>query len=210
MKKYNCGEYSRMHRKLHTPEIADILKKAVVGIAGLGGLGSNAAVSLARAGIGRLILVDFDKVEFSNLNRQYYCLTDIGELKTTALSSKITEINPCVKLELYAEVITPDNCMDFFGNADVVVEAVDDPDTKRVIIETVLTGNTEIPVVAASGIGGYGKNRQITERKIGRLTLIGDGESEIADGVPLLSPRVTAVAAMQANAVLELLLNKER
>ncbi|RKX90802.1 MAG: sulfur carrier protein ThiS adenylyltransferase ThiF [Spirochaetes bacterium] len=208
MEKYTENEYITMQNTLHTEKAAGILRKSTVGIAGLGGLGSNAAVALARAGLGKLVLVDFDVVEFSNLNRQVYTLDDIGTLKTDALAGKIRAVNPYVELELITRKITSENCSSFFKGVDVVIEAVDVAAVKGVIIESILTEIDEIPVVAASGIAGYGRNDKMAERRIGRLVLIGDEETEVSEGVPLFSPRVIMAAGMQANAALDLILNR--
>ncbi len=198
-----------MQESLHTSEVVHKLRAATVGIAGLGGLGSNAAVALARAGIGRLILVDFDTVELSNLNRQYYMLEDVGKLKTKALAGKLKIINPYVELDVYTDRIDENNCLHFFLKADIVIEAVDDPFTKELIIESILTGSDSIYVIAGSGMGGFGKNNEIHDRKIDRFTVIGDEITGIEEGVPLLAPRVAVVANMQANAAVEILMNRE-
>ncbi len=208
MVKYTENEYRRMQNKIHTEQVAAILRESSVGVAGLGGLGSNAAVALARAGIGKLVLVDFDVVEFSNLNRQYYTLDDIGKKKTEALAGKIKAVNPYVELQLLNRKITSENCSSLFQGVDVVIEAVDRAAVKGIIIESILTETEEIPVVAASGIAGYGRNDTMAERRIGRLVMIGDEETGVAEGVPLLSPRVIIAAGMQANAVLDLLLHR--
>jgi sulfur carrier protein ThiS adenylyltransferase len=79
------------HKTPETMQDAEVRKRLIefrIGIAGCGGLGSNCAVALSRVGIGRLILVDFDVVELSNLNRQYYFRDQIGLLKTEALTEK--------------------------------------------------------------------------------------------------------------------------
>ncbi len=207
MKKYSKEEFTAMQNALHTGKAAEILRSSTVGVAGLGGLGSNAAVSLARSGIGKLVLVDFDVVELSNLNRQYYTIEDVGRPKTEALAEIIGRINPYVELEVHNEVITAENCSMLFREADVVIEAVDEAETKSVIIESILAETEDVPVVAASGIAGYGMNDKMKERKIGRLTLIGDEQTEVKEGVPLLAPRVCIAAGMQANAAIELILD---
>ena len=196
------------HERLHTPGIAARLKTMTIGIAGLGGLGSNAAVSLARAGIGKLILIDFDKVELSNLNRQAYFMEHIGMYKTHAIVDIIHRINPFIELIPVRTTITEQNCMAIFGNADLVIEAVDGAETKEMIIETILTESETMPIIAGSGMAGYGKNNTLTETKLGRLRLMGDDISEVAPGVPLMAPRVGIVSSMQANAALEVLLGE--
>ncbi len=206
---YSVLDFDTMYRHMHTAEVAEKLKVSVVGIAGLGGLGSNAAVALARAGIGTLILVDFDRVELSNLNRQCYTIDDIGKYKTEALAERLKKINPSIRLLVYTVIITRENCLRLFKDASVVVEAVDDPSVKELIIETLLTGPRKLSVVAGSGMGGFGKNEEIKERRVGNLTVIGDGKTAVAEGVPLLAPRVGIVANMQANAVIERIMTEE-
>jgi sulfur carrier protein ThiS adenylyltransferase len=205
-KSFSRKEITESHNVLHTPEITGKLKNITVGIAGLGGLGSNAAVSLVRAGIGKLILIDFDKVELSNLNRQSYFLEHIGMFKTDAISDIIMRINPFIDLELKQTIITAQNCMSLFKDANLIIEAVDSAETKEMIIETILTESETIPVIAGSGMAGYGKNSIITETKLGRLRIMGDDISEVAPGIPLMAPRVGIVSSMQANAALEILL----
>ena len=196
------------HKILHTPEVAEKLKKSTIGIAGLGGLGSNAAVSLARAGIGKLILVDFDKVELSNLNRQAYFLEHVGMYKTHAIVDIINRINPFIELIPVRTTITEKNCMQIFSSTDLVIEAVDEAEVKEMLIETILTESKTLPIIAGSGMAGYGNNNIITEKKIGRLRLIGDDISEVKPSVPLMAPRVNLVSSMQANAALEVLLGE--
>jgi sulfur carrier protein ThiS adenylyltransferase len=201
-------EISETLNILHTPAVASQMKQLTVGIAGLGGLGSNAAVSLARAGIGKLVLVDFDRVELSNLNRQAYLLEHVEMLKTEAIADIIRRINPFISIKLKQNTITEQNCMSLFKNVDIVIEAVDGAETKAIIIETILTQSETIPDIAGSGMAGYGKNSIIKEIKMKRLILLGDNISEVAPGVPLMAPRVCIVANMQANAALEILLGE--
>ena len=131
------------------------LKDSTVGIAGLGGLGSNAAVALARAGIGHLILVDFDKVELSNLGRQYYFQEDIGKFKTDALKQILSKINPDVNISIINLKLEKGNMDEHFKDADVVIEALDNAETKTTFIEEILTKLPGKPLIAASGVSGY-------------------------------------------------------
>ena len=133
---FSKAEITDTYNLLHTETITKKLDKLTIGIAGLGGLGSNAAVSLARSGIGRLILVDFDKVELSNLNRQAFFLEHVGMYKTHAIVDVIHRINPYIDLIPVRTTITEQNCMAIFENADLVIEAVDEAETKEMIIET--------------------------------------------------------------------------
>ena len=202
------SKISETHKTLHTSKVTDKLKKMTVGIAGLGGLGSNAAVSLARAGIGKLILVDFDTVELSNLNRQAYFLEHVGMYKTHAIIDIIHRINPFIDLIPVRTTLTDKNCMAIFESTDLVIEAVDEAETKEMIIEAIPTESENLPIIAGSGMAGYGKNSALVESGTGRLRIIGDGVSEVAPGIPLMAPRVGIVANMQANAALEILLGE--
>jgi len=145
------------------------LRKASVGIAGIGGLGSNAAVALVRAGIGRLVLVDFDKVEESNLDRQYYFLNQIGKSKVEAINENIKKIDPNVKVEIYNFKLEIGSMYQLFKDVDVVIEALDNATTKTEFIEEILSKLPEKPVVAASGVTGYGHSDRITTQRLGNL-----------------------------------------
>lgn len=202
------SEFYEMQKRLHTPAVAETLGQAVVGVAGLGGLGSNVAVLLARAGVGRLILADYDSVELGNLNRQQYTLEDLGKTKADALRGYLRRVNPYCVTEGHTVRLTEDNIPGIFGSCNVIVEAFDDPRAKQMIIEKVLSDMDPAWVVAASGIAGYGKYEDLARRRFDRFVLCGDGISEVRDGVPLLAPRVTIVAATQADAVIEILMKK--
>lgn len=191
----------------HGADIQQRLDRAAVGIAGLGGLGSNIAVHLTRLGVGRLVLVDFDTVEVSNLNRQHYTMKDIGVPKTLALLEQLEEINPYLQYEPHTERIIPANAASLFAGCDVVCEAFDRAEQKAMLIETLLERLPDTPIVSGSGMAGYGSaNLMCTERRFGRLYVCGDGTSDIADGVGLMAPRVAVCAAQQATMVLRLLL----
>ena len=193
----------------HGAGIQQKLDCASVGIAGLGGLGSNIAVHLARLGVGRLVLVDFDTVDVTNLNRQHYTMKDIGVPKTLALLEQLEEINPYLQYEPYTERVIPANVERMFAGCDVVCEAFDRADQKAMLIETLLERLPDTVVVSGSGMAGYGSANAIrTERRFGRLYVCGDGTSDIADGVGLMAPRVAVCAAQQATMVLRLLLGE--
>lgn len=193
----------------HGADIQQKLDRASVGIAGLGGLGSNIAVHLARLGVGRLVLVDFDTVDVTNLNRQHYTMKDIGVPKTLALLEQLEEINPYLQYEPYTERVIPANVERMFAGCDVVCEAFDHADQKAMLIETLLERLPDTVVVSGSGMAGYGSANAIrTERRFGRLYVCGDGTSDMADGVGLMAPRVAVCAAQQATMVLRLLLGE--
>ena len=188
-------------------EIREHLGKFRVGIAGAGGLGSNCAVALARSGVGTLVLSDFDIIEISNLNRQYYFSDQVGQLKTIALKENITRINPEVFVIVHQKRLDRVNIPEIFSGCDVIVEAFDRADMKEMLIETVQIKMQGIPLVIGSGMAGWGKCNTIRLRKIDEtLYVCGDESSELSDDLPLLAPRVGMVANMQANVVLEILM----
>ena len=183
------------------------LKNKTVGIAGCGGLGSNCAVALARVGIGKLIIADFDIIVESNLNRQYFFFEQIGSKKTEALKENIAKINPTVVVEAHDKKLTSKEIIEIYRNCDVIVEAFDLAEMKQMIIETVLSEYPNKPVITGIGIAGWGKNNSLKTRNIGNLYICGDEQREVSEANPPLAPRVGIVANMQANMVLEILLN---
>ena len=190
------------------PEYVKIWQKSVVGIAGVGGLGSNIAISLTRAGIGKLILADPDTVSNSNLSRQQYFLNQVGLPKVAALKDNLMNISPFTLVNPYPLKITLVNLSMIFGKVDILIEALDDADQKQMLIENWQELYPEKYLIGASGIAGVGKNELIHTEQIGTLFLIGDGITEIEDGMYPTAARVAVVANMQANLCLELLLQK--
>ena len=184
------------------------LKQSVVGIAGLGGLGSVVAVELVRAGIGTLIIADFDVVEKVNLNRQHYFLDQLGKTKVEATVENILRIDPEIEINTCDQKINAGNVLEIFAGSDVIAECFDATEEKQMIVETVL-GRTDTPIVAVSGLAGYGNSNAIETKRIsGQLVLIGDNESGI-DSIELLTAaRVWTAASHQANAILELLIDE--
>lgn len=194
----------------HGADVQAVLDRATVGIAGLGGLGSNIAVHLARLGVGHLVLVDFDLVDVTNLNRQHYTMKDLGVPKTLALLEQLEAINPYLNYETYTERVIPSNAVRLFAGCDVLCEAFDRADQKAMLIETLLPALPEVPIVSGSGMAGIGSaNDIVTRRRMGRLYVCGDGTSDVADGLGLMAPRVAVCAAHQATAALRLLLGQE-
>jgi len=189
--------------------ITAILKNKRVGIAGCGGLGSNCTVALARAGVGTLVIADFDVVSVANLNRQYYFLDQVGMKKTEALKYNILRINPMIRIIAHDTRLTKENIPGTFTGCDAVVEAFDLADQKQVIIEAMLDKMPSMPLVVGSGMAGYGMNDVIRCRRAGNLWICGDETSEIGPEMPPMAPRVGMVAGMQANVVMEILLNSE-
>jgi sulfur carrier protein ThiS adenylyltransferase len=197
-----------MGLKMRNSEIKAHLSKFRIGIAGAGGLGSNCAVSLARSGVGTIIITDFDIIEESNLNRQYYFTDQVGLKKTFALKENISRINPAVNVIAYQTEINESNIVNIFSGCDVIVEAFDNAEMKEMLIATIQREMPGIPVIVGSGMAGWGKTNDITCRKIDdTLYVIGDECSEVSEELPTIAPRVGIVANMQANVVLEILMN---
>ncbi len=193
----------------HTPGVYERLKNSKVGIAGLGGLGSNVAIALARVGVGNLILADFDVVEPSNLNRQQYFIHQIGLFKTEALFDNLKKINPFINIITHNVKLTSKNIPDIFVDCHVIVEAFDRADMKTMLIHTVLEKMPDVFVVAASGLAGYGPNNDIITRRIAnKLFVVGDLVSEARPGNGLMAPRVGIAAHHQANQVLRIILGE--
>jgi sulfur carrier protein ThiS adenylyltransferase len=192
----------------HTPGVHDAMRRGVVGIAGLGGLGSNAAVALARMGVGTLILADFDVVEPSNLNRQQYFIEHIGAYKTDALGDILTKINPYIRVEPHRVMLERDNIPVIFHKAKVILECFDGADQKVMLIETVAERLPDVYLVSASGLAGYGENNSIQTRQLGdRIYVVGDLVSEAKPGRGLMAPRVSIAAGQQANLAVSLLMD---
>jgi sulfur carrier protein ThiS adenylyltransferase len=203
-------EFECLMMARHTPGVHQKIKDALVGIAGLGGLGSAIAIALARIGVGTLILVDFDVVEPSNLNRQQYFVHQVGMPKVEALQENISKINPYVHLRLFKEKIDRENVERIFRDAQVVVEAFDRADQKAMLINAVSEKMPATYIVAASGVAGYEDNNEIrTARFSSRIFIVGDQKTAARPGVGLMAPRVGIAAHHQANLVLRILLGEE-
>lgn len=185
------------------------LQTRSAGIAGAGGLGSNCAAALVRVGVGRLVICDFDLVEESNLNRQFYFNDQIGLPKVEALKTNLLRINPSLILEIHQVRLTSENIPELFNSVDVLFEAFDRADQKAMIIESALTAWPERPLIMGSGIAGFGDSNSIRVRSSGNLYLCGDESAETGPEMPPLAPRVGIAANMMANVGIELLLTKK-
>jgi sulfur carrier protein ThiS adenylyltransferase len=191
-------------------EIKKILKTKTVGIAGCGGLGSNCAVALARVGVGKLIIADFDKIEESNLNRQYYFYDQIGLAKAETLRQNLSRINPETIVEAHNEFLDEKKCTEIFSECDVIVEAFDKTESKEMIMKTASIHFPDKMLVMGIGMAGWGANNLFHDKQFGNIIICGDGINEIGPENPPLAPRVGIVANMQANSVLEILLGKNK
>jgi len=187
-------------------QIKTILSQKVVGIAGAGGLGSNCAVSLLRSGVGKLIIADYDVVSEPNLNRQFYFRDQLGQKKVFALRDNLARIEPEDCVQVYDTRITEENIGLIYSTCDIVVEAFDEASQKEMFINYMLTNFPEIPLVAASGMAGWGRIELLKVVQSDNLYICGDEESEASEENPPLAPRVNIVSNMQADKVLELLL----
>ena len=185
------------------------LKEVCVGIAGAGGLGSNAAIALIRAGVQNIVIADYDCVEKSNLNRQYFFTDQIGMSKVEALKINALRINPDCNIVTHHVKVTPDNAVELFSGCDLIIEAFDHADQKIMLIEVLMERLPDTPLVTGSGMGGWGKSVEIQCKQLGNVVLCGDFETEANESNPPLAPRVGIVANMQANEALRVLLDGE-
>lgn len=187
------------------PQAFPLWQTATVAIAGAGGLGSNIAISLARAGIGTLIIADFDVVSLENLNRQQFSLAQVGMPKVQALAANIRSFNPFIKLQIHELRIIPENIAELFGSAQLMLEALDEAEQKQMLIQGWMELYPQRHIVGASGLAGFGQGEQIEIRHYDSLHLVGDFCSELHRGISPIAPRVAAIANLQANLALELL-----
>ena len=193
---------SRYHKEIFKRNVSDPTNKlgeSSVCILGLGGLGSNIAVSLARSGIGRLVLVDFDRVEESNLNRQYYNLTHIGMKKTEAIVLKVID-----------KKIDRDNILEIVDKESIICEALDDAMTKSMVVGEILSNYSDKFVVAGSGMAGIGDANSIkTVKRFKNLYICGDDASDFEEVDGMMAPRVNICAGHQANIILRIIMGIE-
>jgi sulfur carrier protein ThiS adenylyltransferase len=191
----------------NVPGTTEKLMTATIGIAGCGGLGSNVAVALARAGVGRLILVDHDRVEPSNLNRQHYFQSDIGKVKVEALAEHLKNINPAIALELHDIELEPEQVAGIFAEADLLIEALDRAESKRWLIEAWCKSFPDRHIVCGSGLSGCGSTETLKVHSAGFIHMCGDEETDMSLG--LCAARVGIVANMQANVAIEILIRAD-
>jgi sulfur carrier protein ThiS adenylyltransferase len=189
-------------------EVRERLAPFKVGIAGCGGLGSNCAVALARVGIGELVIVDFDKVEESNLNRQYFFQHQIGMDKPIALKQNIELIGSPTRVTAIVRKLDEESIAEVFSGCHVVVEAFDRADQKVMLIESLLESDTGRYIISGVGMAGWGDTELISVHKYENLIICGDMRTEAGELMSPLAPRVGIVANMQANMVMEVLLGK--
>ena len=199
-------EFYKALTERHGADLQKKISSAKVAVCGLGGLGSNIAIALARAGVGRLHIMDFDKVDVSNLNRQQYSAEQVGTYKTTAMTANLKSISPYC--EVIPEIIKLDekNIPEILKDDDIICEAFDNPESKAILVNSVLENFPEKYVVGGSGMAGLGSANTITTRRVMKnFYLCGDGVSEVSDGTGLFSSRVMVCAGHQANMILRII-----
>ena len=195
--------------KRHGAENQKKFDDATVAICGLGGLGSNIAICLARVGIGKLILIDFDTVDVTNLHRQQYKISQVGMPKTEALKENLLEINPFIKIETHQVKLTDENTSSLIKEADVICEAFDNPECKAMLTDIVFTNYPEKYLVSGSGMAGLSSANDIVTRKItSHFFISGDGVSDVDAGTGLVATRVMACAGHEAHMVIRLLMGE--
>ena len=199
-------EWNKALCERHGEHVQKKFSSATVAICGLGRLGSNIAIALARAGIGKLILIDFDRVDITNLHRQQYKANQIEKYKTEALSENLKEIAPYVTLETHTIRVTENNAPNILAGADIICEAFDNAECKAMLTNLVLETMPDKYFVAASGMAGMGSANTIqTRRVMSRFYLCGDGASDVSEAGSLVTSRVMLCAAHQAHTVLRIL-----
>lgn len=199
-------EWNKALCERHGEDVQKKFSAATVAICGLGGLGSNVAISLARAGIGTLILIDFDRVDITNLHRQQYKANQIGMNKTDALSDNLKEIAPYIEFETHTERVIEENAVRLLQGADIICEAFDNAECKAMLTNLVLETMPDKYLVAASGMAGMGSANTIQTRRVSkRFYVCGDGASNVSEVGSLVASRVMLCAAHQAHTVLRIL-----
>ena len=190
-----------------TPSERAVLEAARVGIAGAGGLGSNCAMHLVRAGVRHLTVVDFDVVNESNLNRQFFFRDQLGLKKVEALKANLLRIDPDADIRSVDLRLDAASALKTFADCDIVVEAFDVVEAKAMLVAALAPSGKRI--VTASGLAGWGRSNAMQVRRMGNIVAVGDGETAVGDNAAPASPRVGIAAAMQANSVVAMLLGKE-
>ena len=199
-------EWNRALSERHGEKLQKKFSSATVAVCGVGGLGSNIAISLARAGIGKLILIDFDRVDITNLHRQQYKANQIGMNKTDALRDNLLEIAPYVAIETHTERVAEENAAHLLQGADIICEAFDVAECKAMLTNLVLETMPDKYLVAASGMAGMGSANTIQTRRVSkRFYLCGDERSDVQSEGSLVASRVMLCAAHQAHTVLRIL-----
>jgi sulfur carrier protein ThiS adenylyltransferase len=206
----SAAELQALMAARHTPGVHERVQRGLVGIAGVGGLGSAVAIALARIGVGGLVLADHDVVEPSNLNRQHYFVSQIGRPKVEAMRETLRRINPYVSVSAHIRHLRSDDFAELYAGCDVICECFDTPTAKAAAFAAARTTMSHVDWVMASGLAGYAPTNLLHTRRLrDNIVLVGDETHEAGVGNGLMAPRVMAAAGLQANAVLNLLLDAD-
>ena len=190
----------------HGEERQNAFLNATVAICGLGGLGSNIATALTRAGIGRLILLDFDNVDITNLNRQQYKMSQLGKPKTECCLENLKDISPYTEIEIHTVKLNEENIPELLRDADIICEAFDKADQKAMLVNTVLETFPDKYIISGSGMAGFDSANSIQSRRVfGKFYICGDEKSDVNEGIGLVASRVMVCAAHEAHMVLRIL-----
>ena len=199
------AEWLKALEQRHGADLQREFSSACVAVCGLGGLGSNVAVSLARAGVGKLVLIDFDRVDISNLHRQQYSVSQLGMYKTEAMKQTLSETSPYCNVVTNTVKLSEGN-LSLLSDSNIICECFDNAECKAMLVNVISELYPEKYIVAASGMSGLHTGNTITTRKLGkRLYICGDGMSDVNDDGTLFAPRVMLCAAHQANTVLRII-----
>jgi sulfur carrier protein ThiS adenylyltransferase len=194
--------------KHFSPEQLSKIESFTIGIAGAGGLGSNCALNLVRSGFKHFVICDFDLVEPGNLNRQFYFQDQLRMAKVEALAVNLRRINPDLKIVSVPIKITSGNAREVFAGCDIVVEAFDRAEAKRMLVEAFYSSGKFL--VSASGLAGWGNADAIITLQVhDYFYMVGDLASEVGASRPPCAPRVNIAAAKQADLILSLALKQQ-
>ena len=192
----------------HGKELQQKFTSACIAVCGLGGLGSNVAISLARAGVGKLILIDFDNVDISNLHRQQYNVSQLGMYKTEAMKQTLSDIAPYSEIVTHTEKLTEDN-LSLIADCDIVCECFDNAECKSMLVNGDAEQYPDKYIISASGMSGLHTGNIIQTKRLGKkLYICGDGMSDVDSDGTLFAPRVMLCASHQANTVLRIIAGK--
>lgn len=200
------GVFDTAISNYYSPDIFSRIQTLKVGIAGAGGIGSNCAAILVRCGFRRFTVVDYDRVELSNLNRQMYLAPHVGRMKVECLKEILLSINPELSLSIVCDRVTKANAVEFFGDCDIVIEAFDNALSKAELFSVYL--HSEKLLVGVSGIGGIGNSGAIDVLRVSpSVFIVGDRVSEVSSKVLPHAPRVMAASAIIADVILDFVVN---
>jgi len=188
-----------------TPEQLALIQSKKIGIGGAGGLGSNCAMVLVRSGFKHLEIIDQDVIDPSNLNRQQYFTSEVGQPKVGRLKQRLIDINPDANITIHQTKWHEGNAADFFKGYDYIVEAFDVADFKYRFVQ--YYAPLFAVIVSGVGMAGLSEKKPMTVKKMGNIYICGDRNTDSAQGHPPMAPRVTQCAAMMAEIILDLSLN---